>query len=348
MTTHGHECQNCSSVCHQIRVTRAEARHRSRATCGFLGLAVVAGCLACALGGAYGETGALIPRIETMAPADRAPTKGSSFVLRTSLPSAPVAVRIYRVRASAARKPIFVKLIKALPVNATLDVQRIVKKIERTPEPILGVGDDLGGSIGNWTIRVFSGGAYSCDRRRRVSTGKVRPPSAESVRRVADSFLTRAGPMPNGLRFSGVGATESIDGTAVSWSAAYRGDIDGIPVRAALSVEVGPDLELLSVLNTFREVVADRMLPILSPQEAFDLLCRGEGRFHGTTIAPSKRDVESVRLMYWQAPLAQDFDCVVPIYEFGGVETHGARREQWSAFVEAIRPEYLEKPRGRL
>jgi hypothetical protein len=142
------------------------------------------------------------------------------------------------------------------------------------------------------------------------------------------------------VRFSGVHATEWMDATAVSWSAFHQGSTDGTPVPAGVRVEVGPDLQLLRVSSSFRELVPDRMVPILSAQEAYDLLRAGKGYFNATTVTPGKRSVTSVRLAYWQGAFAVASDYVVPIYLF---ETNTGR-EPCSAFVEAIRPEYLGKP----
>jgi hypothetical protein len=87
------------------------------------------------------------------------------------------------------------------------------------------------------------------------------------------------------------------------------------------------------------------MVPILSSQEAFDLLCKGEGSFYGTTVAGGRRCVEAVRLMYWHPPLGPVFDYAVPIYVFRFERT--ASGEPEAAFVEATRPEYLEERQAR-
>jgi len=301
-----------------------------------------------AAGCAHEETGPLIPRIEQMSPADRASTERCTFALQTALPSAPETLRVYSVRTGMAKKPILLKLIEALPIESTPEVEELLQAIEDAPEP---VGERLSLSVGGWQVEVLRGGAWVCRRDDRadgyadmVAGRKIEPPSATSVRKVADSFLARTGLMPEGAQFLSVRATRRINSTAVAWSASYGGDLDGLPVQAGVSVRVGPDLELLSARNSFREVIPDRMVPILSAQEAFDLLGTGEGYFEATTVEPGKRDVASARLTYWQGALGVDFDYLVPVYvfEFDGA----APSEPEAAFVEAIRPEYLEKRRA--
>jgi hypothetical protein len=286
-----------------------------------------------------------LPRIATMSPADRAPTRGSAFTLRTALPSTPAAVKVLKVRGDIPRKPILLKLLEALPYEDPPEVKKalleIAQTLEAEPDEVLSV------PIGEWTIHVFKGGAYSCwnDDRFPDVMAKGQPPKAEAVRAIADAFLTRAGmALPEGVRFLEVKACGWMDDTPVAWRASYGGaKIDGLPVPGGISVEVVANLQLLSVRNTLREMVPDREVPILSPREAFDLLCQGKGFYNATTVAPAKRSVDSVRLVYWQPPIAVEPSYVVPIYVFSGVgKNEGWPDDKWSAFVEAIRPEYLE------
>jgi hypothetical protein len=337
-------CQGRSPVSSPSRSIRAGARRRDRVTNTLLATVAAMACVVLVLGRAHSETCPAIPRIENVVPADRAPTKGSTFALHTDLPSAPPAVRIYRVQACVAKKPILLKLIEALPIEVTPEVKRVLEQIEAAPEP---TGEGVSVSVGGWHVQVVRGGAWSCwnNARSEIDKTQVRPPSAESVRAVADAFLACTGLMPGRARFSGVEATHRRNGTPIGWSAAYTGDIDGIPLQAGVRVDVGPDLQVLSARSTFRELAPSRMVPILSSQEAFDLLCKGEGSFYGTTVAPGRRCVEAVRLMYWHPPLGPVFDYAVPIYVFTFEGT-----EPWepgAAFVEATRPEYLEERQAR-
>ncbi len=344
MTGLRQECQGRVWVSPPSRSTLVGTQRRDRVTNTLLAMVAVVGCVVLVPGRVHSETGPAIPRIENVSVADRAPTKGSSFVLRTDLPSAPPAVRVPRVQACLPKKLILLKLIEALPIEVTPEVRRILKEIEDAPEP---TGEGVSVSVGGWNVQVIRGGAWSCwnNTRPEIDKTQVRPPSAESVREAADSFLARTGLMPRSASFSSVAATGWRNGTPIFWSAAYTGDIDGIPVQAGVRVEVGPDLQLLYATSTFREVAPGRMVPILSSQEAFDLLCEGEGSFYGTTVAPGRRCVEAVRLMYWQPPLGIVFDYAVPIYVFTFKGT--ASWEPGAAFVEAIRPEYLEERQAR-
>jgi hypothetical protein len=298
------------------------------------------------------------PRIATMSHADRASTRGSTFILQTELPATPPAVQVFKVQPSASKKQTLLGIFQSLSLTPSPETNERLQALERVPEQLIEQEDELGATIGGWRVKVWNGGQFSIEndklREHLSNLGKLSPaPTPEAARKAADDFLAMIGPLAAPIHFSEVVKGEELiygsgdkpgDRVVTKLNVSYFAKMDDIPVFNAVGIQVGAGPAVVYMANRLRQVVPAGKVPIMSPQEAFDLLGQGKGYYEASTVAPAKRSVDSIQLVYWQSPLATDLIYVVPVYMFTGPEKHqGWPDDKWSAFVEAIRPEYLEE-----
>lgn len=289
----------------------------------------------------------------------------SGLVERVALPATPSAISVYRVQSIPSRKALMLKLFRALPIPPTPKNKVAINKLARTPESVLmdGIPKDapLCETIGDWEVEVSPDGRFRASRslRYRSAEAKPAPPDAQ-VRKVADAFLSPIRPlMPRKVRFSAVRTGEAISEIAhgkvvdrvIMRRAAYNANLGGIPVDGVY-VEVVAGAKVVAMGSSLRHLVAARKVPILSPKEALQKVRAHEA--HLDDGEGGTGYVDSIKLMYWNRGAGKDnkLTYVVPVYVFEGESIYEDKqakrtgRGRWKAFVEAIRPEFLETGTG--
>lgn len=285
-----------------------------------------------------------------------------AFVQGTALLTAPSEVRVYKVQPLASKKDALLRVFETLPLVASQDIDARVHQLGRIPKSSADKEDAISASIGGWRVKVWSGGQFTIDNNdlwNRPSNSTKAPtiPTAEEARKAADDFLAKIGPLPLDVHFANVvpgewdvyGAGDKPEDTVVrSLLVSYSAAMDGIPVYGSVSVYVSEGLEVVSVVNYLRQVVPEAKVPILSSQEAFGKLCAGEGHMDDGPPWDATGNVTSLKLVYFQGALSRKHSYIMPVYVFeGNAVADGKKAKPWKAFVEAVRPEFLEAEPGR-
>lgn len=270
-----------------------------------------------------------------------------------AFPAAPSEVRVYRVQKLDSKKDILLKLFKALPLPSNKETKGRVRNLESAPESLIQNEKPVRASIGGWNVGVWDGGQFTIsnwqlsDRICSNEDGSTIP-SPKEARKAADAFLNKLGPLPIDVQFSEVGPGQVISKEAgksivLLLNVYYTGTIDGLPVYGGVGVTVGAGPTVVAVNNRLRRIVPDGMVPILSAKEAFERLRSGEGSMSDESVWNAADKLTPVRLSYYLGSTAEDLAYIMPIYVFEGESAATAKRKlRWRAFLEAIRPEFLE------
>lgn len=280
-----------------------------------------------------------------------------TFIQRTAFPVAPANTIVYKVQPLASKKDTLLGIFKSLPLTSSPETDNWLHRLENMPESRAQKEDPLSASIGGWNVKVWNGGQFGienrelCDRLGKLEKSSPAP-TPEEARKAADDFLAMIGPLPFPVHFSEVVIGEAIvsgagdkpgDRVVTKLNVSYFAEIEGIPVYGAVGIQVGAGPAVVTMINRLRQVAPDQKLPILSPQEAFDKLRAGECHIGKGPTWNATGNVKSIKLAYLQDILAEDLSYVMPVYIFeGDAIADGMPTVPWKAFVEAVRPEFLE------
>ena len=275
-----------------------------------------------------------------------------TYVERGPLPALPASVMVYQVQPRQSKKALLSQLVRALRIEMTPGIEAQLSHIARLPKSWLPEEEPLSPTIGEWDVTIYPGGHFSAGNQRlaaRMDKGNLPAPSEDDARKAADAFLARIEHLlPYPVRFTGVHpayreSRGSVDWKVLSLGVSYRAEIDGIEVGHRVSFVVGPEAEVVSLSSTLRRVVPYRRFPILSPKEAFEKVRAGEGLITDGPSWNATAYLDTVKLVYWQGNLAQDFPYLMPFYLLKGeAVAEGKKTVRWAAELEAIRPEWLE------
>jgi hypothetical protein len=278
----------------------------------------------------------------------------AKYQQRAGLPKLPQTVQIYKVKTLQAKNAFLVKLLKALPIEATPQNKAKLAEISRRPEP--GQWEVLTESVGGWEVMVFPSGQFEA---RKINTtdksdNKQKPQDAldeHMVSWMTDALVARLQPvLPHAVSFAGIKEMPQQAGGAKHMEVYYHALIRSLPVMGQLSVEVAPGPIVVRVQSDFRHIVPDRIVPIMSPTKAFQKIQEGEGtcatNIDHQPISPYTGYLDYVRLAYWEDAQNIDLSYLLPIYVLGGeAVAQGGLSARWSARIDALSPEFLE-PKG--
>ena len=282
----------------------------------------------------------------------------ATFVPQCIIPEVSPTLLVYKGRKLESKKEVAVQLIQALTIRNTPDIQGDLQQFDVEDVPFVEDEATCNGVVDGWRVTVWSDGRYALSHEaaalQHEDLHDTPPLTHETARQVADAFLETITPLPTELQFSGIETGKSLDGergvvaeheTDNSMIVMYDAALNGIPVQHAISIEVGADGTVLAMTNRLSQLVAEEHVLILSPREALQKLRQGEGYLGSNTTGTARCYVNSMKLVYRQCDVAANQSYMMPVYQFDG-ETASADRkttEQWTAYVEAIRPELLEK-----
>jgi hypothetical protein len=254
------------------------------------------------------------------------------------------------------RKAMLLQLFRSLPMEDYYTPPQIewkLARLERANWASLPKGEPMSSQIGEWDVDVWPSGQFMISSNPPPDKRKadLPAPTKAEARKVADAFLPRiASQLPEAVNFTGVGPASSMSrgkaGTEIiSYHVSYMAKKNGVPVGGiSITVASGPRIE--AVRSTLRRTVEDSLVTTLSPEEALARLQKGEGQA-GTQLRDATAYVDSIKLVYWVKAPAHSMSYLMPIYIFGGEATaEGKKSEKWGGTIEAIRPEYLEKPQA--
>lgn len=274
-----------------------------------------------------------------------------TFVQRAALPDTPSSFYVYRVKPMESMNAEFLKLVEALPIMPSPEDERKLRNLKKMHEPSLKKQHPLMEDIGDWQIILYLGGQYSirnlavCNS---LSGRDAKAPSPEEARKFADSFLLRTKLLPAGASFEKVYDSDISewgfgDKVVHSRGVVYQCNLGELSTAGGFTVVVGPGGEIASISNGTRHTIPDEKVPILSPLEAMEKLQSNEGHVEGSPSWSAISYVDSISISYWRAPLAMDISYIMPVYVFeGDAVAKGKPTEHWKAYVEAVRPEFLE------
>jgi hypothetical protein len=280
-----------------------------------------------------------------------------TFVQRAAFPAAPADAWVYKVQPLASKKNALLKIFKSLPLTSSPETDESLHRLEHAPESSMDKEDSASASIGGWDVKVWSGGQFLItnrelsDRLDKLGESSL-VPKPQEARKAADDFLAMIGPLSLPVSFSEVeageyatsgGGNEPVHTVVTKLLVSYSAQIDGIPVSGGVGLYVGEGPAVVSMVSRLRHIVPDKTLPILSPQEAFEKLRAGEYNLAKGPSWNATGNVKSTKLVYWQSILAMDMSYIMPVYVFEGeAVAEGKTAKPWKAYVEAVRPEYLE------
>lgn len=287
-----------------------------------------------------------------------APLGQLTFVQQCTLPELPATIQVYKVENLVSKKDTVLKIIKALPIKATPEIEDQVRHIDRLPSSWGQKESSVNAYFGDWTIKVWSAGQFILNNTRineQVPADFEKLPVApteEEARKTADNFLNNIGYLPSVVKFLETKPGRSIergwsgkpeDTKLISLIVSYTGFIDGIPVVGPVGIEISSGSKILTVNNRLRKSVPDTKVPIITPKEAFKRLSEGEGYISNGAETKAIGIIDSVMLAYWQNSTAEDLQYIMPVYVFEGDATvDGKKVGRCKAYIEAVKPEFLE------
>ncbi|MDO8682731.1 MAG: hypothetical protein Q7N50_04545 [Armatimonadota bacterium] len=272
----------------------------------------------------------------------------------------PSDIRVYKVQPIPSQKSVMLQLFRALPITLTPKNKAALDRIARTPEPLLRDGlpkcAPLEETIGDWEVRVWPNGQFSASHSSRFGSTIDKPaPSDAQVRKVSDAFLSRIKPLLfSNVHFSSVGPSYMVEEIILARSSSYIAELNGLPV-GRVYVEVVAGGKVVAIGSNLQRAVADRTVPILSPKEALLKLRSHEAHLADGQIANATGYVDSIKLVYWQGGTeeGQRLSYIMPVYVLKGEDVSADKqahpwmaRGSWVAYVEAVRPEFLETKPG--
>jgi len=170
---------------------------------------------------------------------------------------------------------------------------------------------------------------YTWDDRHSGVEPRDRPenlPTAEECRKIAETFLTSHGLMPEGAAYSSVSHGEGFASNAAKnisiatykdTRVLFSDTLSGLPVAGSGTyVTVGGGGDILKVGKRWRDVEPYKEFAILSPEEAIE-----EHKQTGivTTVgSPKKAVVDEVKLCYYATPPGTEQPYLKPTYYFRG------------------------------
>lgn len=279
-----------------------------------------------------------------------------TYTLQCTLPEVEPTIQVYRVKPLVSKRDLLLQLIKALPIKEGPETDEQVHRLERAPSSLGKNEQSLSASIGGWTIKVWDGGQFSLSndelsqQQSEFDTESVAP-TEEKARQVADTFLAKIESLPAEVHFDKVGPGRTLirgagdkpgDILLKSVNVYYTAMIGEIPVRGPVGIQVGAGPSVVSMTNRIRYFTPEKMVAILSPQEAFDKLRAGEGHIGRGPEWSATCHIKSVKLVYWQEILGQNLSFIMPVYIFeGDAVAEGMKTVPCEAYIEAVRPELL-------
>ena len=282
----------------------------------------------------------------------------ATFVQHMAFPKMPSEVRVYKVQPLPSKRDALVKILKALPSSSSSETDKVLRKIGRKSASSLQNEEPLSASIGDWSVDVYSGGQSYIQHYVAKTPEKFEDippaPAPKEAQKAADELLAKL-PLPADLHCvkvcpgrvisRGLGPNDQV---VKEMAVLYDAVIDGIPLYGAVDVSVGAGPTILCLNSRLRNIVPDEKVAILSPQEAYDRLSAGKCHWNQEPYY-GKCNVASVKLVYYLGATATTLPYIMPIYVFGGESVaSGKKPNTWKAFVEAVRPEFLEaKPYRR-
>lgn len=300
-----------------------------------------------------GQTARRFPRIAFGQLAD---TIGRvTFVQHTTFPEVPSMVRLYKVQPLASKRDALVQLFKALPMASGPETDASLRQLERE-SGLSADKESMSAEIGEWTVEVWKGGQFDISNRQLSGSlsnfeNGLTAPTPEEAHKAADAFLASI-PLLTDVHFLKAGPGRILtrglgdkpgDVVVKSIVVSYYAAIDSIPLYGAVDVYVGPGPAVVTVNSRLRQVIPDENVGILSPQEAFDKLSAGECHWNKDPLYATC-NVTSIKLGYYLGATADDLPYVMPLYVFEGDAVADGKKssDTWKAYVEAVRPEFLE------
>jgi len=169
-------------------------------------------------------------------------------------------------------------------------------------------------------------------------------PTDEECRKIAESFLTSHGLMPEGAAYSGIShgegfasnAAENISiATYKDTCVHFTDTLSGYPVAGSGTyVTVGGGGDVLKVGKRWRDVEPYKELPILSPGEAIEEL-----KQIGVVTAvssPKRAIVDEIKLCYYATPPGTEQPYLKPTYYFHGTAEGENETGTFFQYVPAV------------
>lgn len=240
-------------------------------------------------------------------------------------------------------------------VNDTIEVFKVVKTPEVTPEYVEGIGKKLGftgsagdsdpGTIGmvdeierrHLQVYMDSGGMWYrvADKMHPVVYSQPDLPSDVDAGRIATEFLHNRDLLPEGAVFDRVtadqqitavkGSDEVVSSYNVTLQAIFARKINNLPVVGPghkLKVFIGNNSEVVGLFKVWRDIEPYRDVALKTPEAAYDDLVAGNVMV-ATRAAYTYGNVtiRDVYLAYWMEPADSRQEYVLPVYVFKGDAT---------------------------
>ncbi len=172
--------------------------------------------------------------------------------------------------------------------------------------------------------------AYTWDERWKGYDTRDRPenlPTDEECRKIAETFLTSHGLMPEGAVFSSVSqggqrifSNRSGDAPIVTYEdrdVHFTDTLSSYPVAGSGTyVTIGGDGDVLKVGKHWRDAEPYKEFPILSPEEAIEEL--KQTGVVTTVSSPKRAVVEEIKLCYYATPPGTEQPYLKPTYYVHG------------------------------
>jgi hypothetical protein len=259
-------------------------------------------------------------------------------------------VPVYKAKSVTSTKQLLLRIVRALPIKWTPELEKAYAKLGQLREPIEDGG--LSADIGDWHVSVSNHGQFTAWKLDEVGyTESVLCPTEKEARDAADKIVMHLKPLlPVSIHFVSAFEAETINGRACVRGVSYEADkLNDIPIAGQLHIRVGPGGKVDGVMSSLRNIeVADNAVPILSPAEAVQMCLAGKAHRGGGPSWNAIAYIDTVELVYWEAVVAIDYPYIMPVYILKGeAVAEGKKPARWSARIEAIRPEYLRAETDR-
>jgi hypothetical protein len=274
-----------------------------------------------------------------------------NFVKEVAFPTVPQRLSVYKVQTTTAPKDIIIKILNALPVSSQTEKEDVMRDIKCRPEKSLQNGETISASMADWTVDVYKGGQFYISHRMPKSPERFEDipsaPSAEEAQKVADEFVKKIPFLeniycekvcPGRIISRGLGPNDQV---TKEMAVLYNAKIDDISLYGAVDVWIGAGPTVLRVNSRMRHLIQDDTVELISPEEAYDKLTKGKCHW-SKDPSHSECKITSIRLVYYLGATADDLSYIMPTYLFSGESTETSKKpDTWKAYVEAVKPEYL-------
>ncbi len=240
----------------------------------------------------------------------------SEIALGTALPKYPGQAMVYKTVNSTVSKDDALKMAEKFGLTGPVEENTLSYYIKGNP----------------YTFDIEKGGGYmtyTWDDRHSGVDLRDRPenlPTDEECRKIAETFLTSHGLMPEGAVFSSVSHGEgfflnSTDDTSIQTykdtRVLFTGTLSGYPVAGSgIYLTVGGGGDVLKVGKRWRDVEPYKEFAILSPEEAIEEL--KQTGIVTTVGSPKKAVVDEVKLCYYATPPGTEQPYLKPTYSIRG------------------------------